>query len=290
MLRSSPWFLDQGWIGPATKRPLYPAHIWLSAKPWYFVLALTCLLLPAALGQTITRLPQIDTPTFKVLAVAENGGHHIAFTRAARPWVITCGETNGFSVDFVTNMASITTALLSNYRVVLQLDFPPYGWPAEAMSAFKSYIEEGRGCWVGLHHAALLGEFDGHSMWPWFSDFMGGIRFKNYIPTFVAGTVHVEDKSHPCMKGLPGSFVISREEWYTFDRSPRPNVHVLASVDESSYVPDSTIRMGDHPVVWTNQHMAARNLYIFMGHGPDLLENEAFTTLLRNAILWASGK
>jgi type 1 glutamine amidotransferase len=65
---------------------------------------------------------------------------------------------------------------------------------------------------------------------------------------------------------------------------------VLASVDESSYLPDSAIRMGDHPVVWTNQHMAARNLYIFMGHGPDLLNNEAFTTLLRNAILWASGK
>jgi type 1 glutamine amidotransferase len=35
---------------------------------------------------------------------------------------------------------------------------------------------------------------------------------------------------------------------------------------------------------------AARNLYIFMGHGPDLLNNEAFTTLLRNAILWAAGK
>jgi len=26
-----------------------------------------------------------------------------------------------------------------------------------------------------------------------------------------------------------------------------------------------------------------------MGHGPWLLENQAYTTLLRNAILWASG-
>jgi len=32
------------------------------------------------------------------------------------------------------------------------------------------------------------------------------------------------------------------------------------------------------------------NLYIFMGHGPWLLENKAYTALLRNAILWASGK
>jgi type 1 glutamine amidotransferase len=254
-----------------------------------WVLAMGCLLADAT-GQTHSAAVQTDLSKFNVLAVAEPGGHHIAFTKAARPWLIKCADANGFSIDFITNMVSVTSAMLANYRVVLQLDFPPYGWPPEAMSAFKSYIEQGRGGWVGLHHAALLGDFDGYPMWPWFSDFMGGIRFKTYIPTFVAGTVHIEDQSHPCMKGLPASFVIPREEWYTFDHSPRPNVRVLASVDESSYVPDSPIRMGDHPVVWTNEHMAARNIYIFMGHGPDLLQNESFTRLLRNAILWAAGK
>ena len=48
--------------------------------------------------------------------------------------------------------------------------------------------------------------------------------------------------------------------------------------------------MGDHPVIWTNEHVPARNIYIFMGHGPDLLDNKAFTTMLRNAIVWAAGK
>ena len=48
--------------------------------------------------------------------------------------------------------------------------------------------------------------------------------------------------------------------------------------------------MGDHPVIWTNERVAARNVYIFMGHGPDLLENKAFTTILRNAVFWAAGK
>jgi type 1 glutamine amidotransferase len=100
----------------------------------------------------------------------------------------------------------------------------------------------------------------------------------------------VEDRSHPCLRGLPKSFTISREEWYTWDRSPRPNVHVLASVDETTYSPASEVKMGDHPVIWTNEHVAARNVYLFMGHGPDLLENSAFTTVLRNAVLWAAGK
>jgi len=31
-------------------------------------------------------------------------------------------------------------------------------------------------------------------------------------------------------------------------------------------------------------------VYIFMGHGPWLFEDKAFTTLFRNAILWAAKK
>ena len=223
-----------------------------------------------------------------MLVLAEAGGHHIEFTKAARPWLAKCGEEKGFEVDYITNTVPITEKFLANYRMVLQLDFVPYGWTPEAMAAFKAYVEEGRGGWVGLHHATLLGKFDGQPMWPWFSEFMGTIKFKSYIPTFSSGTVRIEDKKHPCMKGVPESFVIAKEEWYTWDRSPRPNVHVLASVDEATYSDPNAVKMGDHPVIWTNERMQARNVYIFMGHGPWLLENEAFTTILQNAILWAA--
>jgi len=161
-------------------------------------------------------------PAFRVLVLAEAGGHHVDFTAAARPWLKKCSREFGFELDYLTNSAPITSMLLERYRLVLQLDFVPYGWTREAMVAFKTYIEEGRGGWVGLHHASLLGDFDGYAMWPWFSDFMGGIRFKNYIPKFAAGSVHVEDGAHPCLKGVPGTFIIPREEWYTYDRSPRP--------------------------------------------------------------------
>jgi len=231
-----------------------------------------------------------SVPHFRVLALAEDGGHHVAFTAAARPWLKQCGAEYGFEVDYISNTASINETSLAQYQLVLQLDFVPYGWKPEAMSAFKDYIEQGRGGWVGLHHATLLGQFDGYPVWPWFSDFMGQIKFKNYIPTFASGTVHVEDPRHPCMKDLPESFPITNEEWYTYDCSPRANVHVLASVDESTYSPDSNIKMGDHPVIWTNPRMSARNVYIFMGHGPWLFENQAFTRIFRNAILWAAAK
>jgi len=48
--------------------------------------------------------------------------------------------------------------------------------------------------------------------------------------------------------------------------------------------------MGDHPVIWTNKHYRARNIYIFMGHHPELFENQAFTLLFRNSIFWAAGR
>src|ERR1700759_4997126 len=100
-------------------------------------------------------------------------------------------------------------------------------------------------------------------MWPWFSTFMGGIRFTGYIPTFVTGTVTVEAPEHPVMKDLGSHFTIENEEWYTYNKSPRLNAHVLASVDEKTYFPTSAIKMGDHPVVWTNESFKAPNVYIF---------------------------
>jgi type 1 glutamine amidotransferase len=67
-------------------------------------------------------------------------------------------------------------------------------------------------------------------------------------------------------------------------------VRVIASVDESTYSPDSKIKMGDHPVIWSNAKMASKNVYIFMGHSPDLFNNALYTKLFKNAIFWAAQK
>ena len=101
-----------------------------------------------------------SAPKFRALALAESGGHHVEFTKAAKPLLTKCGDEDGFEVDYITNTVSITETFLARYRLVLQLDFVPYGWTPEAMAAFKAYIEEDRGGWVGLHHATLLGDFD----------------------------------------------------------------------------------------------------------------------------------
>lgn len=227
---------------------------------------------------------------FKVLALAESRGHHIQYSTRAKVWLDQLAADSSFSIDYIQNTDAIDETYLNQYQLFIQLDYPPYGWKEKATQAFIKYIEQGKGGWIGFHHATLLGEFDSFPMWNWFSDFMGGIRYSNYIATFVAGTVHAEDKQHPIMKGIPNPFTIKKEEWYTYNKSPRPNVHVIASVDENTYTPETKIKMGDHPVIWTNEKIKARNVYIFMGHSPELFDNEAYKILFKNAIFWAAGR
>ncbi|HEY4358930.1 MAG TPA: ThuA domain-containing protein [Acidobacteriaceae bacterium] len=233
---------------------------------------------------------QRKQPSFKVLAIAEAGGIHKPFVDAAKVWLASEAKADGFTVDYIEDTRPIDTAFLAQYRLFIQLNYPPYNWTPVAAAAFTDAIEHGTIGWIGFHHATLLGEFDGFAMWPWFSRFMGDIRFTKYIPTFATATVHVEASGHPVMRGVPGSFTIENEEWYTWSKSPRLNVHVLANVDESTYSPESDVKMGDHPVVWSNEHMKARNVYIFMGHHAELFQNPAFTTIFHNAIVWAAGR
>ncbi len=222
-----------------------------------------------------------------ILVLSERGGQHESFTAAALQWLGTEKDNLNISSLEINNTKPVTSEYLQQFQLILQLDFPPYSWTKEAETAFIRYIDEGLGGWVGFHHATLLGEFDGYPMWNWFSEFMGGIRFQNYIAQLADGTVRVEDSNHPVMKGVSSSFVLLGDEWYTFDKSPRQNVHVLANVDESSYQPQTDIKMGDHPVVWVNTKKKARNVYFLMGHSNKLFESEDFKTMFANAIGWA---
>jgi type 1 glutamine amidotransferase len=232
----------------------------------------------------------IQSEKINILVLTEPGGQHESFTAAALLWLDTEKEKLNISFTEINNTKPVTAEYLRQFQLILQLDYPPYSWTKEAEKAFIEYIDKGLGGWVGFHHATLLGEFDGYPIWNWFSEFMGGIRFQNYIAQLADGTVHVEESNHLVMKGVSPSFALLGDEWYTFDKSPRQNVHVLANVDEASYQPQTDIKMGDHPAVWVNPKKKARNVYFLMGHSNKLFESEDFKTMFANAIRWAGSK
>ena len=222
----------------------------------------------------------------RVLVLAELGGQHGAFTEAGLRWLRQKGREMDFDVTEVNDCHRIAADSVFAYDLIVQLNYPPYAWSDASARDFERAVDEGRVAWVGFHHASLLGEFDGYQMWQWFSDFLGGIRFQNYIAEKADALMTVEDRQHPVMAGVSPKFIVREDEWYTYDRSPRPNVHVLASVDESTYTPMSRIRMGDHPVVWTNPRKAARNVYFQIGHSASLFDNAEFVRMFTNALCW----
>ena len=225
-------------------------------------------------------------PPRKVLVLAERGGLHEPFTATGLQWLEENKERFNMQLVILSTAANIPKGELDKYHLVLQLNHPPYEWSTESQQDFQNYINRGVGNYIGFHHATLLGEFDGYGMWQWFSDFMGGMRYENYIAEKCDATVQVEDRAHPVMDGVPGTFVIEDDEWYTYNKDPRPNVHVLAHVDEASYTIKTNIKMGDHPVIWTNPSKGARNVYFQFGHSKLLFDNPAFVRLLENALRW----
>lgn len=241
--------------------------------------------MPANGGQTGNEISDKEMAN-RVLVLNEGGGQHGPFTKAAMTWLRNDAREKGYEITELRNADKITDEFLKDYGLVIQLDFPPYTWPEAAQEAFEDYIDNGKGSWIGFHHATLLGEFDGYPLWKWFSEFMGDIKFHNYVAELADGTVCVEDSIHPVMKGISREFVLPDDEWYTYDKSPRPNVTVLASVDESSYSTPTNIKMGDHPVIWTNPSKKARNVYFQFGHSPKLFESEDFVQVFSNAIDW----
>lgn len=226
----------------------------------------------------------------KALVLAERGGQHECFVAAALDWLQPFATENQIELTIVNNTNPINGAYLADFQLFIQLNYPPYNWTDTAKITFEKYIDKGKGGWVGFHHATLLGEFDGFGLWQWFSDFMGDIQFKNYVADRASGMVNVEATKHPVMRGLPKRFIIPDDEWYTFDKNPRPNVKVLANVDESTYKPPTNVKMGDHPVIWSNEKKKARNVYFLMGHHANLLKSDEFKKMFANAILWASKK
>ncbi|MBR2235325.1 MAG: ThuA domain-containing protein [Prevotella sp.] len=230
-----------------------------------------------------------SSATTRVLVLAERGGLHEPFTARGLQWLEQNKERLHLQLTIVNDAINLAKGDIARHQLILQLNHPPYAWSEDASKEFQQYIDNGKGGYVGLHHATLLGSFDGYGLWQWFSDFMGGIVYKNYIAQKCDGTVQVEDPTHPVMQGVATTFVIPDDEWYIYEQNPRRNVHVLAHVDEASYTTDTDIRMGDHPVVWTNTAKPARNVYFQFGHSALLWDNAAFLQLFENAIRWAAG-
>jgi len=225
-------------------------------------------------------------PTFKALVVLSKAKDHVRWKEASVPFLEKMATENNFEVTITDDTSLINKENLARYKVFVQFHLASFDMSYSQQAALQDFIEAGNG-WVGIHGGGLTGSIfksEKRKYWQWFEDFIGAGYSPH--PAFQNGTLVVEDKSHPVMKGLPGKFEV-KDEWYEFDRNPRPNVRVLATADESTYQQKKP--MGDHPMIWSNGKYR-RMIYIAIGHDPALCGDANFQMLVRNAILWAGEK
>jgi len=177
----------------------------------------------------------------------------------------------GFEVDATENRDLFTDANLAQYDVVIFLCTTGDVLTDTQQGAFERYIQAGGG-YAGIHSAS-----DTEYTWPWYGGLVGAY-FRDHpgVPgvnqQFQTATMNVEDRHTPATRRL-GTTWTREEEWYNFQTNPRDTVHVLLSVDESTYnprgysvQPGGSEPMGDHPISWCQPYDGGRSFYTALGH------------------------
>lgn len=199
----------------------------------------------------------------------------------------------GWGFFHTENGAVFDPALLARFDAVVFHNASGDMLSDEQEAAFQAWLEAGGG-WLGMHAAG-----DGsHASWRWYHETLIGGEYDAHImgPQFQEARVVVEDPAHPAVRGVPGEF-LHTEEWYSWKSSAREHgLHVIATVDESSYEPmlrfmgeERSLRMGDHPVVWSRCVGKGRALYSALGHRAEAYETPEYKALLEGALAWTLG-
>ena len=191
-------------------------------------------------------------------------------------WVITATEDASLLRD----------DFLSHFDVAVFLNPTGDAICDKGQAAFEKFMKSGKG-FVGIHAAADF-EYD----WEFYGNLVGGY-FLSHPPAQKA-TVIFENFDHPAMKPFKGMKTYTTvDEWYAYKKNPRPNVNVLARLDESTIKKgrqdkNEKWRMGDHPLIWWNDKDGIRSFYTVFGHTHEAFQDKLIIEHITNAINWAA--
>ncbi|WP_410642284.1 ThuA domain-containing protein [Amycolatopsis sp. lyj-346] len=210
----------------------------------------------------------------QVLVFSKTAGYRHDSIPAGIEAIRELGSVHGFDVT-ATEEAPVFTA---GCAAVVFLSTSGAVLDAAQRAAFESYVEGGGG-YVGIHAAADT-EYD----WPWYGQLVGA-WFKTH-PAIQQARFVTEDATHPATAHLPPVWTRT-DELYDFRANPRGRVHVLQSLDESSYTGGG---MGaDHPITWCHPQGRGRAFYTGLGHTSESYADPAFRALILGAIRYAAG-
>jgi arylsulfatase A-like enzyme/glucose/arabinose dehydrogenase len=223
--------------------------------------------------------PRRMLTAFDVLVFSETAGFRHDSIDEGLAAIQALGAANNFSVVHTEDSAFFTAANLAQFEAVVFLNATGDVLNATQQTAFESYIGAGGG-FVGVHSAA-----DTEYGWAWYGQLVGAY-FGSHPPVRQA-TIEVADHVHASTAHLPDRWIRS-DEWYSYNTNPRGDVHVLMTVDESTYVGGT---MGfDHPIAWYHYFSGGRSWYTGLGHTAETYAEPLFLDHLLGGIQFAAGQ
>jgi PKD repeat protein/glucose/arabinose dehydrogenase len=242
----------------------------------------------STLGEAV---PWTADPVASAAAAAEESFDALLFSKTAAfrhsnideatTAIQALAADNNFTVTVTEDSTAFTDANLEQYEVVVFLSTTGDVLNDAQQGAFERYIQAGGG-YAGIHAAS-----DTEYSWPWYGELVGSY-FNNHPPGTPTATVKVEDHAHPSTAGIEPLWERT-DEWYNFRTNPRGKVHVLASLDESTYTPGSGAMGNEHPIAWCQDYDGGRSWYTGMGHTEASFTEPKFLQHVLGGIQTAAG-
>jgi cytochrome c len=215
----------------------------------------------------------------KILVFSKTSGFHHASIPAGIAAIQKLGVENNFAVDTTTDSTKFNTANLKQYDAVVFLSTTGNVLGDEGQAAFEKFIQSGKG-FVGVH-AATDTEYD----WPWYNKLVGA-QFKSH-PKQQEAVFHVVDRNFIATKHLPETWK-RFDELYNFKSTYWDDVHVLITIDETSYTGGENGNY--HPMAWYHSYDGGRAFYTELGHTDESYQEPLYLQHLLGGIQYAIGK
>ncbi|MFE6036063.1 ThuA domain-containing protein [Streptomyces sp. NPDC056452] len=215
---------------------------------------------------------------YQVLVFSKTAGFRHDSIPAGITGIQQLGAAHDFTVTATEDAGAFTPQNLAGYAAVVFLSTTGDVLDTAQQDALKGYVDGGGG-FVGIHAAA-----DTEYGWPEYEHLVGA-WFKSH-PAIQQANVTTEDHTHPATAHLDDTWTRT-DEWYNYRTNPRDDVHVLQSLDESSY--SGGEMSGDHPITWCHPQEQGRSFYTGLGHTAESYSDPAFRQLLLGGIQYAAG-
>ena len=233
----------------------------------------TCLSIIFLLGLSVVG----EAKPIKILVYSKTNGFRHKTIPTAIAALKTLAMDNDWQLTFTEDSLMFSKyKLLKKYKAILFLYTTGKVLGNEEEIAFKKYIDNG-GAWITIHTGT-----DCEQNWDWYVTTIGA-KFKNH-PKQQQAKFLIQESQHPSTTKLPKEW-LHFDEIYNYDAPVSADVHILITVDESSYTGGT---MGTlHPIAWYKNVNKGRVFQTALGHTDACYSDKDFINHLVGGIKWA---